>query len=399
MAVVSGPATQVGRAAQVSLGGPMHVSLRRPALDGLRGLAALTVVISHSLLVAPPLADRYTAGSPARMFTWPWFLTYTPLHIFWAGGEAVLVFFVLSGLVLALPSAAGHRGGWRSYYPQRLLRLYLPIFAAASLAFALVRAVPRHPAASSSWWLAMHRSPVGLHEALRDAVVVMGSSGMNPAFWSLQWEVYFSCLLPVFLFVLLRFRRGVFLRAAALLALVALGTRTNHLSLVYLPIFGLGVVMAQQMPWLDGVGERFGQLRPELRRDVVMGVGLLLVARWWITVLPYTKYSLAVGTALTVLGACLLVWLFSSTHAGRTFGERRVCRWLGARSFSLYLVHEPIVVTVAYLLHGTTNGILVLVLALPLSLVAAELFGRMVEVPSHRLARAVGRRLQGPVPL
>jgi peptidoglycan/LPS O-acetylase OafA/YrhL len=184
-----------------------------------------------------------------------------------------------------------------------------------------------------------------------------------------------------------------------LFALVAMGARTNHLSLVYLPIFGLGVVMAQQMPWLDGFGERFDQLKPEFRRDAVMGVGLLLVARWWIMVLPYTTYSLAVGTVLTVLGACLLVWLFSSTDAGRSFGERRVCRWLGARSFSLYLVHEPIVVTVAYVLHGTTDAILVLVLALPLSLFAAELFGRMVEVPSHRFARAVGLRLQGDVPL
>jgi peptidoglycan/LPS O-acetylase OafA/YrhL len=64
--------------------------------------------------------------------------------------------------------------------------------------------------------------------------------------------------------------------------------------------------------------------------------------------------------------------------------------WLGKRSFSLYLVHEPIVVTVAYLLGGRPSLWMELGLAIPLSLLAAEVFGRFVEQPSLHLARNFG---------
>jgi peptidoglycan/LPS O-acetylase OafA/YrhL len=66
---------------------------------------------------------------------------------------------------------------------------------------------------------------------------------------------------------------------------------------------------------------------------------------------------------------------------------------LGRRSFSLYLVHEPIVVSVALLLGGRAPAPVTLAIALPFALAAAALFFRVVESPSHRFARAVSRRL------
>lgn len=354
----------------------------------------MIVLVHHALLVSPQLANGYNGSAPSRFLRWPWLLTYTPLHLFWAGGEAVLVFFVLSGLVLALPYASGRTGGWVAYYPQRLLRLYLPITAAAALAFVIVNAVPRHSLHAVSWWLASHVSPVGVHEAMKNAVVVNGTTWMNSAYWSLKWEIYFSLLLPLFVLALVRVRRAALLRAVILFGLVAVGLHSGHQSLLYLPIFGLGVLMAQNLGRLDGLGRGFDTLGRGHRRDIAIGVGLLLVARWWIATLPYSGHTLVVGTLLTVLGACLLVWLFGSTAAGRSVGEHPVPRWLGKRSFSLYLVHEPIVVSVAYLLHATTDPVSVLLISVPLCLVAAEIFGRFIEMPSHRLARSVGRRLQ-----
>lgn len=324
---------------------------------------------------------------------------YTPLHLLWAGGEAVLVFFVLSGLVLALPAASGRRPCWRSYYPQRMLRLYLPIIGATALALALVRLVPRHPGPDSGWWLANHVSPVSLHDAVHDAAVVKGTTWLNSALWSLQWEVYFSLLLPVYLLLLVRLRRAAVLRAATLAGLVAAGTYLQHAWLLYLPIFGFGVLMAQHHQLLDRAGARFDCLRPVWRRGAVLGVGLLIVTNWWIKVVPgvpASAVSQALALQMTLLGACLVVWLFASTSDGAHVGTRPVIRWLGIRSFSLYLVHEPIVVTVAYLLGGTTNAALVLLVALPSALLAAELFGRFCEMPSHRLAQLVGRYLGEP---
>ena len=86
------------------------------------------MVVHHAALTLPSLAlqnqlpDR---SSPA------WWLAYTPLHLGWAGGEAVLVFFVLSGLVLALPHLREpRRGTWLPYYLKRAVRLYVPVAVA-----------------------------------------------------------------------------------------------------------------------------------------------------------------------------------------------------------------------------------------------------------------------------
>ena len=194
-------------------------------------------------------------------------MLHTPLHLIWAGGEAVFVFFVLSGFVLALPSVSGRQVPWRSYYPSRLVRLYVPITVAVAFAYVLVRLVPRKAGPRSSWWLAGHTSPVSGHEALHDAAVVRGTTGLNSALWSLQWEVIFSLLLPVFVLSLVRWRQTPPLKLVLLFSLVVASPHSGHTSLLYLPIFGLGVVMAQQSRRLDWAGQAFDRLRqaPEMR--------------------------------------------------------------------------------------------------------------------------------------
>jgi peptidoglycan/LPS O-acetylase OafA/YrhL len=69
---------------------------RIDALDSVRGLAAFTVVTLHALTVYPTF--RYLDHS-----SFGWLVTRTPLVLFYAGHEAVILFFVPSGFVLALP--------------------------------------------------------------------------------------------------------------------------------------------------------------------------------------------------------------------------------------------------------------------------------------------------------
>jgi Predicted acyltransferases len=99
---------------------------RIASLDGLRGIAALTVVLHHVVLASvPSLADAFKNQSVHGGLGWA--MLYTPLHIVWAGPEAVCVFFVLSGYVLALPYLRT-RFEPRSYYPRRFVRVFLPVW-------------------------------------------------------------------------------------------------------------------------------------------------------------------------------------------------------------------------------------------------------------------------------
>ena len=98
--------------------------------------------------------------------------------------------------------------------------------------------------------------------------------------------------------------------------------------------------------------------------------------------------------AVEVLAAALLVALLATWRPVQRTTEGRIAQWLGSRSFTLYLVHEPVTVTVALLLTARGYGSVgwVSLLALPLSLLVTAGFYRLVERPSLLLAGAVGVR-------
>lgn len=68
-------------------------------LDSLRGIAAFSVMLSHVFLVFPII---WNTTRPAEATWWLKLFMYSPLRVAWAGHEAVVFFFVLSGFVLAL---------------------------------------------------------------------------------------------------------------------------------------------------------------------------------------------------------------------------------------------------------------------------------------------------------
>ncbi|HWI75194.1 MAG TPA: hypothetical protein VNT55_24745, partial [Baekduia sp.] len=122
-------------------------------------------------------------------------------------------------------------------------------------------------------------------------------------------------------------------------------------------------------------------------RGAAVAVGAavcLLSADLW---LPGAVRASGPGGALVVAGAILAVVLplvYASV-------ARPLCsapmQWLGTRSFSLYLVHFPIVLACAYG-FGRPGLPVLAATAIPASLLAAEAFHRVVERPCHRLARA-----------
>ena len=65
-------------------------------------------------------------------------------------------------------------------------------------------------------------------------------------------------------------------------------------------------------------------------------------------------------------------------------------QWVGRRAFSLYLVHEPLLVAIAFALGASLAPLPFVILVAIAGLVVCALFFRWVEMPSHRLARNAG---------
>jgi peptidoglycan/LPS O-acetylase OafA/YrhL len=371
------------------------------SLDGLRGVAALVVVVHHVLLVSSPaLANPYRSDAAPRPPTGSldWWLSDTPLHIVWAGPEAVIIFFALSGFVLAIP-AVRRGGGWldRSYYPRRLLRLYLPVWGAMIVAVA-IRATHSTTSVRGATWVLNDDPSVTLSGVVHTASVV-DPAGTTMQFtgvlWSLQWEMLFSLLLPALLVIPLLTAKRVGLAAAvagAALLVVAVGV--SHQSwgqpsgfLQYMPVFVLGTLFAFHH-------ERFRRRDGSHPRSFVTAttgvaaVGLLTVGYWTEgRGMASASWPQEIGI---VVGALLALWLALNSPALIRLFETRVGQWLGSRSFSLYLVHYPIVAALAFAYGGRPHGWLLLLTAVPAALVGAELFWRAVEHPATSLARRAG---------
>lgn len=112
----------------------------------------------------------------------------------------------------------------------------------------------------------------------------------------------------------------------------------------------------------------------------------LVTVRWW------APGPQSVLTAAAALGAAMVVFLFVASAIAQRVGNSPPGQWLGTRSFSLYLVHEPVLVTLGFALPWL-GAFGVLAIGLPLSLMASAVFFRVVEAPGHRAARSVGRAL------
>jgi len=351
----------------------------------------------HGLLTWPALAAQY-AGPNRTSGTW--WLTFTPLHLAWAGTEAVVLFFVLSGIVLTLPYL-GHRraGTWGGYYVRRLIRLYVPAVVALVLAAVVVEAFPRTPGAGVSWWFASHDVPVTSAVLLHDALLLDGVSWINAVLWSLRFEVAFSLLLPVVVFVARRVSTRLWWSLPAALALVAVGRLSASPFAQWLPIFVVGVVLASGLDELRLLGLRIDSGR--WRAAVWGGLGILasglLLAEWWfrgLSVAP-TVWTV-VAPPLVALGAALLCFLALACPAVRTACSHSAIQWAGRISFSLYLVHEPILVSCSTIFGPSMRGVaLTLLVGGAIAIAVATAFYRFVEQPAQRWARSAGRRLDG----
>jgi peptidoglycan/LPS O-acetylase OafA/YrhL len=376
---------------------------RLAALDGLRGVAALVVLLSHVVEAGAGGLSATLAlnlGDPRGV---EHLLSRTPLAVVWSGQQFVIVFFVLSGLVLTR-SALRRPTPVVAFLAGRAVRLYLPVWLSLLPAAALMVLVPRVHGLDPGgvgYWLGGYARSVGLEQVARDMALVLRDNHalnrgtLNGVLWSLRWEVVFSLLLVLLLPLLRRVSRRT-APALLLAAVLAVELPGRHAALEFLPPFVVGMLLALHGDVLVKLGARLAG------RGAGLAVGAavcLLSADLWM--------GRAAGPSgmLVLLGATLAVAIplvYASVARGLCTSP---AQWLGTRSFSLYLVHHPIVLAAAFGLRAP-GFVVMAAVAIPVSLVAAEGFYRAVERPCHRLARAAtaqvaarGQRRRGTEPV
>jgi peptidoglycan/LPS O-acetylase OafA/YrhL len=365
-------------------------STRLTALDGLRGVAAMVVVLHHLYLVAEPVLRREGGTGVGSAL---WWLSQTPLKLLTAGSEAVLVFFVLSGIVVALPALKPGGFSWAGFLAGRLARLYLPVWASLVIGTAVIWMVPRSNSVITpgTWMDTAQATSVGWGSLFTEASLTTGSYAVNNVLWSLRWELVFSVLLPLFVALAILVSRYWVIAIAAVCVVSTLGVLNGVDALRYLPVFFIGTLMAVR---LDAIRQwtRRSLLRPRVSfagGALVAGSLLLLVGEWMLRpVFASGSFMNTLLSQLSVLGAAGLVLAAIAVRPVRSALDARPTQWLGRVSFSLYLVHMPILATLTFVL-GDDRWWLVAILTLPLALLAAWGFNRIVERPSHRLARAI----------
>lgn len=368
---------RLGVAGANSAGAPGR---RLSELDALRGIAAVVVLLHHSLLSGDLLA-----GPLGR------WLGATPLQPVRTGRPAVVFFFMLSGFVLT--KALRDRGfvlsarSWAVWAAQRTIRLCLPVAGSVALSVALYALFFDGTWPGQGAWLregVWQRPPTLGTAALHTSLLAVGDDFMlNNALWSLVHEWRFSMLLPLLLAAPVLGTRGT---ASLVLAAVAASSWAGGMygSFIYAGDTAIGTVKATlyfSLPFVLGMALELG------------GAARVPAGRW-LTVLGLAAVLglCRNGSDYAVFAAsALLIWLALQPGFLQRALRHPAPRFLGTISFSLYLVHIPILAALQHGLHGRLSPAAIASIGIVTSLVTAWVFYRAVERPAHRLARRVDR--------
>ncbi|NOU87838.1 acyltransferase family protein [Paenibacillus sp. LMG 31460] len=354
-------------------------------LDFVRGFAAILVVMEH-------LGSRLFVGygylqSPGAFVKLLYLLNLL-------GGPAVIVFFVLSGLFISrtvLKAIFDNRWSWKSYLVNRLSRLYVVLIPALFLTFIADKL--------ASLFLNYQRY-VDDYTNIKEFIgnlfylqtIFVGNYGSNGPLWSLSYEFWYYMMFPV-LILLLR-------------------NQKKALKIIYLFIvLGILFMVGQRISsyfliWLLGMFVLFLPTIPLVKSKIIMSISLLLVCLAMLLrplvnngrlfIVHHTNNLFFVDLFIG-LSLGFLIYILMHANANKTKSERnnkwfeKTSSLLASFSFSLYLIHYPIINLVYY--WGAKNGftglqpniksVLIEILIVVLMCMIAFLFSRITEARTN----------------
>jgi len=337
-------------------------------LDTVRAVLACWVVIHHSPFgkLPFPVSDHHSLRTAIWMF-----------QVSFNGQAAVIAFFIVSGFCIHWPYATGKQMITSEFLVQRLLRIGIPLAVALILGWSF--GVP-----SGSFW----------KEAVTFGVPI----------WSLWCEMMYYLIYPV-IYWLIR-RRGVNVPLVLSFIPAAFALCSNHQwskPFFYLnggTCFWMTALMGLPF-WLAGSwlaeSVRTNRSGNGVVRNTKTRLWLCRLAMYWIqglmAVLAF-KFGIGLPLMLFLSLPFFVFWIRNEISYYSQNPEPPLVAWLGGISYSIYLVHVSF-----YIVLQTANVQPWPLLARWLLSVGVILFGswmfyRIAELPSHRLAKIVGKRLR-----
>lgn len=325
----------------------------RPDIDGLRAVSVLAVIFYH-------LGFSFIAG----------------------GYLGVDVFFVISGYVITLSVMSMLESDQFSileFYNRRIKRIF------PALAFMLLLTW------IGAYFILLPDSFVDYSKSLASASAFASNiyfwqsinyfnaaSDMKPLLhtWSLSVEEQYYIFMPVFLVIMYRFFNSKFLPVLAVLILLSFVL--SCIALTKAPTANFYLLPTRAWELLLGAFVAFIPRKQFLKPFVLKLLGLVGAILIVVSILFY-NHNLAFpayGALAPCLGAAIIIWVGSQHNLG---AKRGVNRLLGAKplvfigliSFSLYLIHWPLIVFFKYYrldVLTTIDVTIILVLTLTLSL-------------------------------
>ena len=371
-------------------------------LEGIRGVLALYVVVSHIFTMIDPSA---VTGRPSVAS--PWLRNLAAPFLY--GHVAVAMFIVVSGFALQLGLLQGGGVGevrsLSAFFRRRALRI-LPAYYAALLVSLIValNITPRFTYPPFTTYLPVDVGSVVSHLLLVQNFRPEWLYKINGVMWTISIEVQLYVIFPGLARILAKRGRGVLLLTGLLLWLLFQGLLGLMFPAVYLRLWyaflfaiGMGAAHLAYRPPLRG-------FRTERWTRGFAVVGLAVGVAALLTQKAYALSDIPLGIALASLCALGTVggggWLIRSMGSG-ALGA------LGAFSYSLYLMHHPILQLVyasrPSQLAGEGSMLAWLTLVgLPLMLGVAWLFSLAFErlfLRRRTKTPRTSRRVPGSLPL
>ena len=313
------------------------------------------------------------------------------------GHSAVVVFFVLSGFVIAYVTDQKEKD-WASYAASRLSRVYsvaVPTLLLTVLLDAIGR--PLFPALYTYPFDQFALRTLGSLLMLNEVWLISITSFSNVPYWSIAFESWYYIIFGVAMFVPKPWRAP---------ALLACGLVVGPKILLLLPIWWAGVWL-YRWRWLAQTSQAFCWCLVVLSVLGIVGYHELAVykapALWtehWLGTPLYEKLSFAKLFLCDYLLAALVFCNFAGVRgiadslAPLLLRIERPVRWLAGYTFTLYLLHQPLLLFWAAVIRGRPETPLYWIEITVLTALSVVAVGHVTESRRHALRQVIEAQLR-----